>query len=38
MLAFHLLFVCLLEWLTLQPVDGPLPQTSHFLAIYSHLP
>lgn len=25
--------VCRFEWLTLNPVDGPLPQMSHFAAI-----
>lgn len=32
-LAFHFLFVCLLEWLTLLPETWPLPQISHFLDI-----
>ncbi len=33
-LAFHFLFVCLLEWETAFPETCPLPQISHFLDIY----
>lgn len=33
-LAFHFLFVCLLEWDTAFPDTCPLPQISHFLDIY----
>ena len=35
MLAFHVLFVFLTEWLTLLPCTVALPQTSHFAIIYT---